>query len=257
MLPQQVTEALHMVHSYEKDPEYQVAIGLLQDSLLSPKLPKDATPEQKGAFAEQDARNNKQQVLTLQRWQKMVEQQPNADKLKLMKDALQPAVQQQITDQVNQIFGSPARAPAQPWWKQSPLGYIMSRFTEKPPVSAPKEVPAEKTDYDREGYEKEFGQGSYDRDLAKGHLTDKYKLPNHITFSTDSKYSKSGQEGGDWKQTSGKWYFTPSDFNLSQHSIQEYTHYFDTVEKSSVLRVRKDGKLYDYLGNGQWKPVQR
>lgn len=106
LLPQQVTEALQMVHSYQKDPEYQTAISLLESSLLSPKLPKNATPEQISAFADQEGRNNKQQILTLQRWQKMVEQKPNEDKLKLMKEALAPAVQQQITDQVNQIFGA-------------------------------------------------------------------------------------------------------------------------------------------------------
>jgi hypothetical protein len=96
--------------------------------------------------------------------------------------------------------------------------------------------------------------------LASGqHLPDTYKQPNHITFSTDSKYSKPGQEGGTWKQIGqgATWYFTPSDFNLSQHSIQEYTKYFDTVEKDSVLRVTKNGRTYDYVGNDQWRTATK
>jgi hypothetical protein len=115
-------------------------------------------------------------------------------------------------------------------------------------------------DYDMAGYDKEHGAGAGEKVLASGqHLPDTYKQPNHITFSTDSKYSKPGQEGGTWKQIGqgATWYFTPSDFNLSQHSIQEYTKYFDTVEKDSVLRVTKNGRTYDYVGNDQWRTATK
>jgi hypothetical protein len=43
------------------------------------------------------------------------------------------------------------------------------------------------------------------------HLTDKWKKPNHPTFSTDSKYSTSSNPGGTWVAgKSDSWSFTPS-----------------------------------------------
>lgn len=68
-----------------------------------------------------------------------------------------------------------------------------------------------------------------------GHWPDTYKLPNHITFSTDSKYSKPGQEGGSWSQVDGKWHYAPSAFVLSQHPPEELQAYFSRNEPNSVL----------------------
>lgn len=84
----------------------------------------------------------------------------------------------------------------------------------------------------------------YDYDAARaagvkqgpsGHWPDTYKLPNHITFSTDSKYSKPGQEGGTWSQADGKWHYKPSAFVLTQHSPEELKGYFGKNEPDSVL----------------------
>ena len=85
-------------------------------------------------------------------------------------------------------------------------------------------------DYDMEGYIKKYGQP----DQSKGqHLTDEFKNPGHITFSKESKYSKPGQEGGEWKYLDGngrpmeekapggQWHFYASPYNISQHSAQE------------------------------------
>jgi len=52
---------------------------------------------------------------------------------------------------------------------------------------------------------------------STGHLTDKFKKPNHPTFSNDSKYSTSSNPGGTW--VSGKnnsWSFTPSKRQISR-----------------------------------------
>jgi hypothetical protein len=121
-------------------------------------------------------------------------------------------------------------------------------------------------DYDTAGYLKDHGKMP---DQSKGqHMTDKYKTPTHLTFSKESKYSKSGQEGGDWKE-SGKnhWSFTPSAFNLKQHTPQEYMDVWDktdyAVERDkngnvigkSDLIIKKNGQQYKYLGNDQWKKM--
>ena len=50
-------------------------------------------------------------------------------------------------------------------------------------------------DYDLRGYYKETGGED-----AEGHLTDKYKKPNHPTFSTESKYYKKGIWAGKWNK---------------------------------------------------------
>jgi hypothetical protein len=50
-----------------------------------------------------------------------------------------------------------------------------------------------------------------------GHLTDKWKKPNHPTFSTDSKYSTSSNPGGTWVAgKSDSWSFTPSKRQISR-----------------------------------------
>ena len=60
-----------------------------------------------------------------------------------------------------------------------------------------------------------------------GHLTDKYKKPNHITFSKDSaKYP--GEEGGDWNEKDKS--FTPGPSNMRYHSEAEMRDYFKTRE---------------------------
>ena len=70
----------------------------------------------------------------------------------------------------------------------------------------------------------------------RGHYPDTYKRPNHITFSTDSKYSDDKTPGGVWKEKEkGKWSYTPSDFVLSQHSPEELEQYFKEKEPDSEL----------------------
>ncbi|HUT60719.1 MAG TPA: hypothetical protein VNA25_22975, partial [Phycisphaerae bacterium] len=69
-----------------------------------------------------------------------------------------------------------------------------------------------------------------------GHWPDTYKLPNHITFSKDSKYSTDETPGGTWaKDPKGNWSYTPSDFVLSQHSPDELEAYFKAHEPDARL----------------------
>lgn len=84
-------------------------------------------------------------------------------------------------------------------------------------------------DYDLRGYWEE------NRTFPKnGHLPDTYKKPNHITFSADSKYSNGNHVGGTWQQNNlGSWQFTPSTFNLSQYSPEQYIDYFNRFEQGN------------------------
>lgn len=95
------------------------------------------------------------------------------------------------------------------------------------PVSATKTDNPD-PDYDMEGWRKETGLDS----LPEGqHYPDTYKLPNHMTFSDESKYSTPETPGGHWEEyEKGKWNFTPSKFNLEQHPLEEMKDYFKNVE---------------------------
>ena len=88
-------------------------------------------------------------------------------------------------------------------------------------------------DYDMKGYIKKYGVP----DQSKGqHLTDEFKLPNHITFSSDSKYSTPDTPGGIWKKLpTGKWSYTPSPYVLKLHPSSELKNYFKKYEPDSVL----------------------
>jgi len=86
-------------------------------------------------------------------------------------------------------------------------------------------------DYDMEG-----AKAAGIKPDERGHYPDTYKRPNHITFSTDSKYSDDKTPGGVWKEKEkGKWSYTPSDFVLSQHSPEELEQYFKEKEPDSEL----------------------
>lgn len=88
-------------------------------------------------------------------------------------------------------------------------------------------------DYDMDGYIKKYGKP----DTGK-HLPDEFKLPNHITFSNESKYSKSGQEGGKWIESeNGSWDFYASPFNLKQYSKEKLKQYFKNFEPNSRLHL--------------------
>jgi len=104
----------------------------------------------------------------------------------------------------------------------------------------------EPVDYDMDGYRAKYGEP----DQSKGqHLTDEFKLPNHMTFSNESKYSKPGQEGGTWEKRGEKpdeeWHFHPSGFNLTQHSAEDLSDYFQKKEKKGTFLHLPDGKILE------------
>jgi len=80
-------------------------------------------------------------------------------------------------------------------------------------------------DYDYQGYVTKYGIP------ATGvHLTDEFKLPSHITFSTNSIYSSTNFLGGTWTGSGTTWHFYPSIYNLTQYNAAEYIDYFTHVE---------------------------
>lgn len=87
-------------------------------------------------------------------------------------------------------------------------------------------------DYDARGLYKSL-KGE---DPGEGHKTDKYKFPNHITFSEESQYSNAKTKGGKWSKTKdGSWAYTPSAYVLSQHTEKELKDYFEKEEPDAEL----------------------
>lgn len=73
----------------------------------------------------------------------------------------------------------------------------------------------------------------------RGHGTDKFKKPNHPTFSTGSIYhGVDGHEGGVWdEKPNGAWSFAPSRTNLQHYSPDELKNYFQKVEPGNHLTL--------------------
>lgn len=94
----------------------------------------------------------------------------------------------------------------------------------------------EQADYDYEGFfkDKELLNNWLSREArnqGKAHFDDKYKLPSHPTFSTDSKYSNEEHKGGTWKNN----VFYASPFNRSQHGDAYLQEYFRKNEPNAIL----------------------
>ena len=104
--------------------------------------------------------------------------------------------------------------------------------------------PTEKNpDYNYAGYISKYGVP----DQSKGqHLTDEFKLPEHITYSEGSMYSSPDIQGGKWQSGGNdRWQFTPSDFNNSQVSPEEYARYFSERERKNTFVRLPDGRLVE------------
>jgi hypothetical protein len=88
-------------------------------------------------------------------------------------------------------------------------------------------------DYDLRGAWAQQGGG----DLGNAHLTDQFKLPNHPTFSSGSRYATPQQPGGVWAQLpNGQWTYMPSQTNydqgLGRAGLEDY---FRRVEPNALL----------------------
>jgi hypothetical protein len=106
------------------------------------------------------------------------------------------------------------------------------------------------SDYDLRGAWREIESGDIEFD-ERGHLPDKYKKPNHITFSDQSMYHSEQTPGGRWieykpdgkdlKGNSTRWDFQPSHHNIKTHGRDALMNYFKQHEPDSRLLLGPQG----------------
>lgn len=89
-------------------------------------------------------------------------------------------------------------------------------------------------DYDLRGFWKEGAKFA-----DNGHGADKWKKPNHPTFSDQSIYDGvDGYKGGRWGKKNGKDTYTPSSKNM--WDLMELVDYFKKVEPDVQLVLPQD-----------------
>ena len=73
------------------------------------------------------------------------------------------------------------------------------------------------------------------------HLGDRYKLPTHPTFSTESKYSNSKTPGGEWNENKdGTWTFKPSWVNIkSMGGEDKFLKWMKENEPEVIIDLKK------------------
>ena len=106
-------------------------------------------------------------------------------------------------------------------------------------------------DYDNEGFYNDpdtyfVWQEEEDKNPGKAHMSDKYKLPTYMTFSTDSKYSTPDKTGGTWSSDDNGDIFITSPYLESIHSLADYLRWLP-MNDSGVKTLIYKGKSY-YIG---------
>lgn len=99
-------------------------------------------------------------------------------------------------------------------------------------------------DFDYKGFydDKELRAKWLEEELSNpgnAHMKDYYKLPQHHTYS---KESKGGEDfGGEWLGNDEVgWIFKASPFNMAQHSFEDMKKYWDNNEPESILWYGND-----------------
>lgn len=96
--------------------------------------------------------------------------------------------------------------------------------------------------YDLRGAWLELQKGTMSED-ERGHLGDKYKKPNHPTFSTESIYNgKDGYQGGVWSRNGNVDVYTPQ-HKLTPEQAKRLRLYFAKYEEGVALNLKD--KIYD------------
>lgn len=103
-------------------------------------------------------------------------------------------------------------------------------------------------DYDNEGFYNDpdtyfVWQEEEEKNPGKAHMSDKYKLPTYMTFSTDSKYSTPDKTGGTWSSDDNGDIFITSPYLESIHSLADYLRWLPTND-SGVKTLIYKGKSY-------------
>ena len=103
----------------------------------------------------------------------------------------------------------------------------------------PKRLQSDK-DYDLEGYYNTNGATQVKDD---GHLSSKFKKPNHVTFSDESVYSNDKTPGGQWSKKNNNWAFKPSQHNIDNVGADSLKTYFKKNEPKAKLIMAKGGVI--------------
>ena len=105
-------------------------------------------------------------------------------------------------------------------------------------------------------------QQNYDYDMARwadevedknelfnhqGHYTDKYKKPNHPTFSDESIYSNEQTPGGKWGYQNGHDTFTPSEYQVNTYGPQHIVQGLRNQGDTNVIPTYLGGTLLDEI----------
>lgn len=97
-------------------------------------------------------------------------------------------------------------------------------------------------DYDYRGWWKENGSIPYKNGV---HFTDKFKLPNHPTFSEESIYSKGNTEGGYWTKDG----FVPSPYN-TRNGSGRIIDYMEFAEPKGTKMYDTNGMVATFQNGG-------
>ncbi|WP_223518242.1 hypothetical protein [Pseudomonas sp. BF-R-21] len=108
-------------------------------------------------------------------------------------------------------------------------------------------------DYDMRGAFQELMSGQTQQ-ADNGHFTDKFKKPNHPTFSDESQYNGTdGLSGGQWVETPKGTYFAPGQSQSKLWPEPELNQYFQQQEPDITLLAPD---LRDRIANGTVAPPQ-
>ena len=97
-------------------------------------------------------------------------------------------------------------------------------------------------DYDYRGWWLENGSVPYKNGV---HFTDKFKLPNHPTFSEESIYSKGNTEGGYWTKDG----FVPSQYN-TRNGSDRIIDYMEFAEPKGTMMFDTNGMVATFQNGG-------
>ncbi len=79
---------------------------------------------------------------------------------------------------------------------------------------------------------------------SRGHGTDKWKKPNHRTFSTESVYHSEKTPGGRWLKTPSGIQFHPSKITLDLYGVEQIQKYFREHEPNVRLMWKNPNTSY-------------
>lgn len=125
----------------------------------------------------------------------------------------------------------------------------------------PRNVLMDQADYDIRGFWKAMNQG--DAEISENmHGPDRFKKPNHPTFSNESMYhGVNGYEGGVWKTEKKNGenvnYFKPGKTNAELFTIPRLREYWKTQEPNVILDVPPQNGSIIFDPDTYWDELDR